>query len=443
MMVGRMPVRKHLSAEALLATCRAHFERIVDHRASDVLISLPDALMAGVALFQLKDPSLLAFQNRGADGNFLSVFGIERLPSDTQMRQILDGVDPEALRPTFRALFGPLQRGKVLETMRYLDEGLLVALDGVEYFCSDKIHCPKCLQRQPRGRDGPEYYHQMLGAVVVHPDQKQVIPLMPEPIQRQDGTNKNDCERNAAIRFLRQFRRDHPHLQIVVVEDGLSSNGPHIRELQAAGCHFILGAKDGDHARLQQQLDQACARGQAHTYTIVDQPSGIGHAFVWANGLQLNDSHPDLLVNYLRYLQEAPDGTSREFTWVTDLGLRQGNVYRIMRAGRARWKVENETFNTLKNQGYHFEHNFGHGENNLSVVFALLMMLAFLIDQIQELTSRVFQAALRVAGSKRALWDQLRSLWASYRVQSLRQLHEAVAHGFVKPKLQPAFSDTS
>ena len=433
--VSKRPARKHLGADELLAECRRQFEAIADHRAADREISLPDALLAGVALFQLKDPSLLAFGKRAPDANFRAVFGIKRIASDTQMREILDGVDPEALRPTYRALFRQLQRGKVLESMRYLDEGLLVSLDGVEYFSSSKVHCDKCLQRKRRAAEGPEYYHQMLAAVVVHPDKRQVIPLMPEPICRQDGTTKNDCERNAAIRFLQQFRRDHPHLAVIVLEDGLGSNGPHIRELLRANCHFILGAKDGDHASLQQQLDHACQNGAARSIVRIDQ-KGVRRTYVWANRLRLNDSHSDLRVNYLRYLEEEPDGTIREFTWVTDLTLTQHNVGRIARAGRSRWKVENETFNTLKNQGYHFEHNFGHGHLNLSVVFALLMMLAFLIDQIQELTCRVFQQALAAQGSRRGLWQTLRSLWQSYHVTSLLDLYAAVAHGFVKQPLQ-------
>ena len=443
METGRMPVRKHLNTDALLDCCRKEFGKIADHRSGGVEILLPDALIAGVALFQMKDPSLLAFQKRGADDNFRFVHGITRLPSDTQMREILDEVDPESLRPAFTAIFGQLQRGKVLETMRYLDEGLLLALDGVEYFCSDNVHCSKCMQRQRRGHAEPEYYHQMLGAVIVHPEKKQVLALMPEPIQQQDGTKKNDCERNAGIRFLQKFRGDHPHLEVVVVEDGLGSNGPHIRQLKACDCHFILGAKDGDHASLQKQLDAACERGAAHTHTVTDPETNLCHRFVWATGLYLNDSNRDLLVNYLRYQQEAPDGKSREFTWVTDLELRPNNVYRIMRAGRARWKIENETFNTLKNQGYHFGHNFGHGQNHLSVIFSLLMMLAFLIDQVQELTNHVFQKAMSVAGCKRTLWENLRSLWASYRVTSMRQLHEALAHGFKKPNLQPKLNNSS
>jgi hypothetical protein len=69
-------------------------------------------------------------------------------------------------------------------------------------------------------------------------------------------------------------------------------------------------------------------------------------------------------------------------------------VYELERAGWTRWKIENETFNTLKNQGYNLEHNYGHGNKNLCSVFGILMMLAFLVDQIQQACCKLFQAAL-------------------------------------------------
>lgn len=438
-----MPTRKRLSMDALLATCREQFKRITDPRSGEVRFSLPDALMAGLALYILKDSSLLAFHRRVETDNFSSVFGIEQLPSDTQLREILDAVDPALLGRAYRALFAELQRGKVLDSMRYLEEGWLLSLDGVEYFSSHKVHCAKCLERKPRGKVEPEYYHQMLAAVIVHPEKKQVLPLRPEPIQRTDGTQKNDCERNAGVRFLQRFRKEHPHLKVVVVEDGLSSNGPHIRELKATGCHFILGAKDGDHASLQRQLNEACQNGTARTKTItMDKPERTG-TFVWCNGLRLNDSHPDLLINYLRYFEEGPKGKTREFAWVTDIRLSEGNVERIMRSGRARWRIENETFNTLKNQGYHFEHNFGHGKENLGIVFAFLMMLAFFLDQIQELTNRVFQAGLQAKGCKRDFWEQQRGLWHHHQVESMEEIYAALAYGIHRPPLRTRILNSS
>ncbi len=147
--------------------------------------------------------------------------------------------------------------------------------------------------------------------------------------------------------------------------------------------------------------------------------------------MPLNEAHPEVLVNFLEYWEVSAEGT-KYFSWVTDLPLTPATVYTVMRGGRARWKIENETFNTLKNQGYHFEHNFGHGEKNLSVVFALLMMLAFLVDQVQQLCDPLFRAAREKAGSKRQLWENLRTLFRAFVLASLRALYEALVAGFVK-----------
>jgi hypothetical protein len=115
---------------------------------------------------------------------------------------------------------------------------------------------------------------------------------------------------------------------------------------------------------------------------------------------------------------------------VTDLTLTHQSVERIMRAGRARWKVENETFNTLKNQGYHFEHNFGHGRQFLSSIFATLMMLAFFVDQLQQLGSELFQAVWHKLGSKKQLWERIRALFFDLPFHSMTQLYQALLYGY-------------
>jgi len=115
------------------------------------------------------------------------------------------------------------------------------------------------------------YEHQMLAAVLVHPDLKEVIPLAPEPIQKQDGSTKNDCERNAARRLLQKIRQEHPRLKLIVVEDGLASNGPHVRDLIACDMHFILGVKPGDHVFLFAQVEDARRRGYSTTLTRIEK----------------------------------------------------------------------------------------------------------------------------------------------------------------------------
>jgi hypothetical protein len=351
------------------------------------------------------------------------------------MRTILDDVNPDDVRPFFKDVFRQVQRGKVLEDYLFLDLYYLVALDGVEYFTSQKIHCEHCMTRHHSNGE-VSYYHQMLGAAIVHPDFPEVIPLAPEAIQRRDGQQKNDCERNAAGRWLKRFRRDHPHLNVIVIEDAISSNAPHIRDLRASHCHFILGVKRGDHEYLFQELIQRAETDQVGTLDVIDPQTGIQHSYLFAHGLSLNEANQQVQVNVLHYVQTDPDGTTHEWAWVTDLELTVANVACVARAGRARWRIENETFNTLKNQGYHFEHNYGHGEKNLAVVLAQLMMLAFLIDQVQQKCNPLFRAAWQKKGPKCALWEAMRNLFSSFEVSSMREIYEGIAYGYKRPSLK-------
>jgi hypothetical protein len=434
------PGRKHLAADALFRLVRSGFARLPDTRQGTPDISLPDALMSAFAMFSLKSPSLLAFDKERAVGNLATIYGIARAPCDTHMREILDPVSPESLRPVFTSVFRQLQRGKALEPMAFLHGHYLLALDGTGYFSSNILHCASCLHKVHRN-GAITYSHQMLSAALIHPDMRAVIPVMPEPIGKHDGLDKNDCERNAAKRFIAKLRQTHPHLKFIITEDSLSANAPHIETLHAHGCHYILGVKEGDHAYLFQQVAAAERDRRVTAYERHDRAAGVTHRFRFVNDVPLNASNPHVRVNFLEYW-EMSNAKVQHFSWVTDLRVSTRNVFHLMRGGRARWKIENETFNTLKNQGYNFEHNYGHGEQNLSVVFAMLMMLAFLVDQTQQLCCALFRAVWTKLGSKRLVWERMRAFFYAYRLDSMRELLEALYYGV--EKFHPVFRrDTS
>jgi len=426
-----MKTRKYLSASGLFGLVHSGFKKITDHRcASMVKIALPDVLMSAFAMFSLKDSSLLTFDKRRKKkgGSLEQVYGIEQVPCDTQMRSTLDDVDPEEVKPLFKDVFGQIQRGKVLEKFVFMDGYYLLSLDGTGYFSSKKVHCASCLEKKHKTGE-VTYYHQMMGGAIVHPDHKEVIPLVPEPIVKQDGETKNDCERNAAKRFLNQFRKDHPHLRVIVLEDSLSPNAPHIRELERHDLRYILSVKEGDHAFLFNYIATAHQKGET-TEVEYHGLGGVQHQYRFLNRVPLNKSNQDILVNFVEYRQVKGDEIVKRFRKVTDFTVTTKNVRQIMRGGRAYWKIENETFNTLKNQGYHFEHNYGHGKNNLSVVFALLMVLAFLVDQTQQMACRLFQAVLEKEGSRKDLWEHMRSLFYSLKFNSMEDIYKALLYGY-------------
>ena len=349
------------------------------------------------------------------------------IPCDTSMREILDTVDPEQLRPLFKDAFRPLQRGKVLEKMVFMEDAYLLNLDGTGYFSSNKLYSPACMEK--KSRSGEITYHlQAVGAAVVHPDCREVIPMWTEIIRKQDGQTKMDCERNAVRRQLGKLRQDHPHMKFIINEDSLASNAPHIRDLQEYDLRFILGVKEGDHKFLFQYVDEAVEQGEAVELAIDDEEkTGVSHCFRIVYNTPLNKSNEDLRVTFVEYWEDNPSKKKTlRFSWVTDLTITEENVYHFMRGARARWKIENETFNTLKNQGYQFGHNFGLGKQHLSEVFVLLMMLAFLVDQIQQLCCPLFQAAWTKCKSKRSLWERVRSKFKEFYIKTMEDLYRSI-----------------
>ena len=266
---------KHLSADALFPLVRSGFATIPDARCDDGDIAFPDALMAAFALFALKASSLLAFDQERAEGNVHTIYGMERVPCDLHMREILDPVSPKWLRPVCTSVCRHLQRGKAREEMMVLDGHYVLALEGTGSVSSQTMHCASCLHKVPR-HGAITSYHQRLGAAIIHPDRRAVIPWMPDPIVTQDGTGTNDCERHAAKRFIATLRHDPPPLTCIVTEDSLRANAPHIETLHEHGLHYLLGVKEGDHAHLFTQGQAAEHAGRVTYYERHDRAAGGG-----------------------------------------------------------------------------------------------------------------------------------------------------------------------
>ncbi|MCK4608035.1 MAG: transposase [Gammaproteobacteria bacterium] len=419
-------MKEMLSCTQLLKVVRESFSKIKGPAIRDGSISLQDCLMSGYALFSLKYPSLLQFDHQVREDiishNLQKIYNLSQVPSDTQMRERLDEVLPSKLRKTYKSLLAQVQRSKRLELFRYYEGRYLIPIDGTGYFYSQDVHCDQCCQKHHK--DGSvSYYHQMLSAAIVHPDQKVVLPFAPEPIMKADGSKKNDCEHNAAKRFLDNLKREHPHLKAVITGDGLYPDGPFIKRLKQDDYRFILVAKEKDLKYLFSEF-RALPK---ESHEIQDKK--VTHRFEWANGHVLNDSHQDCLVNVLEYWEDHANGKKQHWVWITDIPLSKDNVYKIMRGGRARHKIENETFNTLKNQGYQFEHNFGHGNKHLSTVFAHLMLIAFFVDQLQQLGCKLFTKALVRLHSRKSLWERKRSYFFQFYINSLDDLWNALAFG--------------
>ncbi len=422
--------RKHLSADALFYVVRSGFATIPDSRCEDGDISFTDARMAAFALFSLTAPSLLACDKERAEGNVHTIYGMARVPCDTHRRASLEPVSPKWLRPVCTSVCRQRQRGKALEERLFLDGHYVLALDGTGYLSSQTMHCASCLHQVHR-HGSITSYQQMLGAAMIHPDRRAVMPLMPAPIVAHDGTGQNDGERHAANRFIAKLRHDHPHRKCIVTADSLRSHAPHIETLHEHGLHDMLGVKDGDQAHRFTQVPAAEPAGRVTYYERHDRAAGGVHRFRFVNDVPRNASNAHVQVNCMAYWAIG-HGQPQHLSWGTDLRVSKRTVYRLMRGGRARWKIANETCTTLKNQGDNFAHTYGHGAQHLSVVCAMVMMLAFVVDQTPQLCCAVFRAVGTKLGSKRLLWERMRALFDDYALQSMRPLFDTLFYGLKK-----------
>lgn len=409
-MSSQLKTKKHLKFTALRESLSECFSAISDKRQQKKCVfSQHDVLMSAFACMYFQDPSLLHFQKRLEQkyqrNNLKTIFNVSNIPSDSQLRDVLDNVPSEALSTFFKDYFERLRRHKHLEAYAILPNVLMCTIDGTQYHSSKTVHCDCCLTKEHKSGE-ITYSHGVLQGAIMHPDQKQVLPVMPEAIRNTDGTKKQDCESNAAKRFINNLRKAHPRQKFMMCGDGLMSHQPMIENTVDNGMHYLFVAKPGDHKYMTEWLN---AYNSLPTTEYIDD-KGRTHIYSWQNNVPLHGGSEAIDVNWFQYQLKNQQGKiTYTNSWVTDIEITESNVEHMTKAGRCRWKIENECFNTLKNQGYHLEHNYGHGKKNLSYNMYLLTLLAFYFHQIFELTDGVYQACRASFGSKSHLWENFRA----------------------------------
>ena len=342
--------------DTMVIGLREKFSEVKDNRRKNRTYPLVDMLSIGFAMFSLKDSSLSFFRDKYSTRaeNLERIYGIKSLCGDTALREGLDLVNPSELQSLFATPIAQLRKQGVLKKREVLGGYTIVTVDGTEHYCSGKKDCPQCMVRN-HSNGNVSYYHQLLGAVMVHPKERTVFPIACEAIVKQDGSKKNDCELNACKRLIPQIRKILPTEKILSVFDALYANGPHVKSLEKANINYIIGTKGKTFVDIQvEQLKQT-----GEIQKNVWEAQGVRHTIFYANDLIFNGVYPEIKTNYFEYSQvDIKTGESLfDSTWMTDIEVTEHNVKELIEIARARWKIENETFNTLKNQGYHLEHN--------------------------------------------------------------------------------------
>jgi hypothetical protein len=422
---------KSVTLEAIVKELRTTFAGVADGRvAGQCRYVLADTLMSGFAMMFFQHPSLLQFQRamekKRQRCNLQTIFWVQEVPSDTQMREMLDGVEVEALRGLLPQLWEKVRRAgwskrftTTLPSGQHQGRYYTIALDGSEYFRSTQVQCPHCL-RQPDNTGRVHYSHLIVGATLVRAGSHSVLPLDVEEVRNATAESApQDCELTAAKRLLARLRREHPQMAQIVIGDDLYSHVPLVAQLQHQRQHYMLVAKPNSHPTLMAAVTAAAGTTQSQsgqgTAGHGTQQKTYTYHFVRQVPLALESS---VRVNYLEVWEWNSTGTLLYHnSWITDLEVDATNVTEVVQIGRTRWKIENEQFNVHKNHGYDLTHNYGHGQQTLSMIFYLLNLLAYVTHVLLALGDRLYQRC-RAQESRRELWNALRTLVNRLLVES-------------------------
>jgi hypothetical protein len=379
-----------LMADHLIGRLRQCFQNVADPRnGSNKQYAFDDIAMGAFSAFFIQSPSFLEHQRvfEKAHGKNVcgALFGIAKLPTDTHIRMQLDRIECQDFYPGFDIALDVMKEYQALQPFEVFNGRCLVALDGSEFHNSYSIHCPQCSYRL-RNCGETEYYHSVLCATMVGIGHRHTVALRPEFMSPQDGDKKQDCEPKAAYRWFEKNARRYASLRPIYLGDDLYAKQPMCERVIDAGADFVFRVKTDDHKTLFDYL----AGIDWPNKVQIQKPPGRNkpnkeYRYLWTNHrLPIRGGNDALQVNYveLRICNVAADKPTQTFRFITSLEVNQSNVETIVACGRARWKIENEGFNLLKNNGYHMQHNFGHGCDGLSNTLMTLNLIAFAFHSV-------------------------------------------------------------
>src|SRR3978361_1877409 len=328
--------------ETLLEGVRSACAAFPDKRRGDVTYSMADIGLSAFSLFFMQSESFLAYQRELEAGrktsNCHSLFGMTAIPTDNHIRSMLDPVHPSHLQPAFDQALGVLRQHGGLTPFQRLGGRVLIALDGTEYFCSQKLGCPQCLTRR-RANGKVESYQAMLAATLVAPGHAKALPLMPEFIAPQDGAEKQDCERNAAKRWLAAHAQRLMDLRPIYLGDDLLACQPIADAITPAGGDFLLTAKPASHKALYDFMQGA--EFDEHTVTQKTNGKRLTYRYRWFEDAPLRDGQDAVLVNWIGVtITDAKGKVTYSSAFVTSLPVAQDTVAELVACAGARRKVQ-------------------------------------------------------------------------------------------------------
>jgi hypothetical protein len=384
----------------------------------------------------MQSPSFLAYQRqlnqRQGHDNAQTLFGVEPIPCDNQIRTLLDPIAPSYCTPVFFEVFAHLEPQHLLDPLRVLDRQLFVSLDGTPYFSSKALHGQNCLTRQ-LSNGQTLYYHTAMTPVIVCPGHAQVIAFAPEYIMPQDGHAKQDGEQAAGKRWMTRHASTLVPHHVTLLGDDLYSKEPFCALALHQGFNFLLVCKPDSHPKFYERVAFWQAQGAITQCAQRRRPGRLteGAIYRFLNEVLLQDGQHALAVNWVEMtVVNAKTGAQLyDNTFIPNHRLSAANVAQVAQAGRGRWKMENDNNNVLKTKGSHLEHNFGHGKQYLSATMLSLNVLAFLFHTVLEWSDEKYALLRQGLARRQTFFEDMRALTRYMVFESWHHLMDFMIKG--------------
>lgn len=312
---------------------------------------------------------------------------LEEMPHYDTLNYYLEKLSPDCLSDLRKKMVRRLIRGKQFNRGRLLGKYWRVIVDGTGLFYFKERHCEHCLCTTKKLENGKKiklYYHKVVEAKIVLSD-KVVISLGTEFIENEtEEVSKQDCEINAGKRLLKKIKKDYPRLAICIQGDALYGTQSFMKICREKHWEYIFTQKATRQSMLNEGFEWIKSGEDAQRITDLCKEKGT--AFYGNHVEELAGKKE--IMNVFEYEYQTKDkdkkaGVTR-FQWISSIELTNRNLEEMIRAGRGRWKIENEGFNNQKKGLYRIEH--------LNSKNVTAMKNHYLLTQIADILMQLYLA---------------------------------------------------
>ena len=404
------------------------FFKVTDPRKSEkCLYPLESYLYLALMMFILRMKAVrqISFLLKTADANtnFDQLFRCPHLPHSTSINKISRRLNPDEMQNATTYMVKYLIKQRVLEQYRFLGR-YMIAIDGTYTYSSSKRHCKHCLTRTSKKTKKTTYYHMILEAKLVTSDGF-AFSIMSEFVQNEEeNPSKQDCETKAFHRLAEKLKEAFPRQGFILLLDGLFADGSIFQLCKEKNWEAIIVLKDKDLSTVNQEFENLKLMHPEQAF-IVRKHDGCKQSFSWCNEIDYVDGKKrQFHLNILECIEQQADAEETKYKVISTIKVHRNNICKLSDAGRTRWVIENQGFNTQKNHGFALKHQYSKDYTGMKV-FYYLLQIAHTWEQLTRRSNLFKRLCKQKYGSIKNIYYHMLEEWRN-------KVLDEVAMDFIK-----------